>query len=315
MPLGGLLIAGVGAGLGGAAAVGKMASDADKIEFDNTPFYGTDYYDPTQHLYGGYAGGANDAMMRQYGFQNEQMGYDEAFRKAAMEAQQRQLTNDPRLDMYQNASRAENQGAVDLARGAAMGEAPSEAAYMMQAGLNSAMNNQQGLAAGARGAAAIANAQGNAMDNTAAMQQQAYTEAGRLRAQEMAQARGMYGTMANQLGGLDAQRQAQYYQNQLANRQSNDQMTGQYLQAAQNRAQLANQYNQQGMSVQDRQLQANMQNQDMMAAQHSNAQAANYQKAVANTKAVADRWNAAGGQAGAISQTGTGMASSLTKGV
>lgn len=91
---------------------------------------------------------------------------------------------------------AEQQGSLQLAREAAMGNAPSEAAYMMQQGLDQGIAEQQSQVAGARGAGALALAQGNAGGNTAAMNQRAFTEAGRLRANEMAQARGLYGSLA-----------------------------------------------------------------------------------------------------------------------
>jgi hypothetical protein len=90
------------------------------------------------------------------------------------------------------------EGALNLALQGALGNQPSEAAYQLQAGLDQSMAQQQALSGGARGAAAIANAQGNMGANMANMQQQAFTEAGRLRAQEIANYTGMYGGLAGQ---------------------------------------------------------------------------------------------------------------------
>jgi hypothetical protein len=97
-------------------------------------------------------------------------------------------------------------GAMELARGAAMGQAPSAAAYQMQAGLNAAGAQQAAQAGGARGAAGLAMAQGNAASNVANMQQNAFTAAGQLRAQEMAEARGLYGGLAGQMRQQDQNR-------------------------------------------------------------------------------------------------------------
>lgn len=97
-------------------------------------------------------------------------------------------------------------GALQLAREAAMGQAPSEAAYMMQQGLNSAIANQSAVAGGARGAAALAQAQGNMASNVANLQNQTFGQAGLLRAKEMAEARGMYGGLAGQTRQQDLER-------------------------------------------------------------------------------------------------------------
>ncbi len=117
----------------------------------------------------------------------------------------------------------DQQGALDLSREAAMGQAPSEAAFMMQQGLDQGMAGQTSLAGSARGAAGIAMAQGNAAANVANMQGQAFTEAGRLRAQEMAQARGLYGGLAGQMREQDLQRLGMGNQMSQYNASLNDQ--------------------------------------------------------------------------------------------
>lgn len=97
-------------------------------------------------------------------------------------------------------------GAIQLAREAAMGQAPSEAAWQQQQGLNQAMGAQSALAGSARGAAGIARAGTNAMANTAGLQQNAYMQGGQLRAKEMADARGLYGGLSGQQREQDLQR-------------------------------------------------------------------------------------------------------------
>ena len=115
-------------------------------------------------------------------------------------------------------------GAIQLSREAAMGQAPSEAAYMMQQGLDRGLANQQALAGGARGMAGLAMAGSNAAANSGALQNQAFTAAGQMRAGEMAQARGQYGQLAqgqreqdlgrlnmgNQMGQFNATNNNQY---------------------------------------------------------------------------------------------------------
>jgi hypothetical protein len=77
---------------------------------------------------------------------------------------------------------------------------------MLQGGLDRAIAAQQAGAGSARGAAALANAQGNAGANMANLQQNAFTEAGRLRAGEIANYTGMYGGLAGQQRGQDQNR-------------------------------------------------------------------------------------------------------------
>lgn len=85
-------------------------------------------------------------------------------------------------------------GAISLADQLARGQVPSQAAMQLQSGLNQASAQQQSMAAGARGGAAMATAGANAQANQAAMQQNAWTQGGMLRARDMAQGRGLLGT-------------------------------------------------------------------------------------------------------------------------
>jgi hypothetical protein len=140
--------------------------------------------------YGGYAGGATD--MSNIGLRGMGWAQGEAQRdRGATAIEDQELS-----DREAQARYGDQAGAIQLAREAAMGQAPSQAAYLMQAGLNQGLANQQAMAGGARGAAGIALAQGNAQANAATMQNQAYTQAGAMRADEMNQARNLYGGLA-----------------------------------------------------------------------------------------------------------------------
>lgn len=114
-------------------------------------------------------------------------------------------------------------GALQLSREAAMGMAPSEAAYQMQQGLDRGIATQQAQMGSARGAAGVAMAGANAANNTANLQNQTFMQAGQLRAQEMAQARGAYNDMSNQVRGQDQNRLGQGNQMSQFNAGANDQ--------------------------------------------------------------------------------------------
>jgi hypothetical protein len=98
------------------------------------------------------------------------------------------------------------QGATDLAYGMSLGNMPSAAAYQLQAGLDMGMAGQQASARSARGGAAMATAEQDSGANQAAMQQNAFTQGGMLRAQEMAYGRGLYGSMLGTQREQDQQR-------------------------------------------------------------------------------------------------------------
>lgn len=97
-------------------------------------------------------------------------------------------------------------GSMDLAREAAMGQSPSEAAWLMQHGLDQAIAGQSSAAGSARGSNALALAQGNAGANIANLQQQAFTGAMAGRANEMNQNRNLYANQANAMRQQDQNR-------------------------------------------------------------------------------------------------------------
>jgi hypothetical protein len=99
--------------------------------------------------------------------------------------------------------------ALGLARGAALGQAPSVAENLGREGLDRAAREQASAAASARGPAALALAQQNAAYNTAAMQQQGSAQMAAMRADEMARARDAYMGGAGAVRGGDASRYGQ----------------------------------------------------------------------------------------------------------
>ncbi len=117
----------------------------------------------------------------------------------------------------------DQQGALQLAREAAMGMAPSEAAFLMQRGLDQSLSTQEGLRGGARGQAGVALAGSNAANNSANLMQNAFTQAQAGRANEMAQGRTLYGGIAGTMREQDLQRIAQANEQSRFNAQLNDQ--------------------------------------------------------------------------------------------
>lgn len=168
--------------------------------------YQNQNYTPGEVNYGGQYGADGIAQM---GF--DRMGYSNGAQGWQNRESQRnrgpQAFENQELSDREAASRYGDQdGSIMLAREAAMGQAPSVAAYQMQAGLDRAMAQQSAMAGGARGAGGIAMAGANAAASGAAMQNQAYQGAGMLRAQEMADGRALYGNLAGQQRGQDQNR-------------------------------------------------------------------------------------------------------------
>ncbi len=100
-------------------------------------------------------------------------------------------------------------GAIGLAGSMAAGNAPSQGAYQLQRGLDQGMAQQASMAGSARGSASLSTAQSNQGYNNANMQQNAFSAAGQLRASDMAQGRGLYGSLTSQQRGQDQERLAQ----------------------------------------------------------------------------------------------------------
>ncbi len=153
-------------------------------------------------------GGANkarDQWWQGQGNNDQQQTWTQAGGNFAQE--QGQLGQDRGAVAQQDRGLADNaysgagghqQGATSLADQMARGSAPSAAAYQLQAGLNSATDQQSSMARSARGGAALATAGANQQANTAALQQNAFTQGGLLRSRDMATGRGLLGSQLAQ---------------------------------------------------------------------------------------------------------------------
>jgi len=114
--------------------------------------------------------------------------------------------------------------AIELARRQAMGLTPGAGVLSLQRGLQMGSQQQNAIAAGARGSAALATAQQDSAANKSNMQQNAFSGAGMMRSQDMAAGRGLYGTLTGQARAQD--QQALGYANQFA--QANQSAQDQY---------------------------------------------------------------------------------------
>lgn len=157
----------------------------------------------------GYGGGYGADQLAQFGIN----GMTNAGGGASWAQAQAQARRGPQAYESQGLSNLEYQsrmgdqaGALQLAREAAMGRAPSAAAYQMQAGLDQSLANQQAMVGGARGGAGLALASANQGANAANLQSQAFNSASQLRANEMAQGRAQYGQLSGQMREQDQNR-------------------------------------------------------------------------------------------------------------
>jgi hypothetical protein len=163
------------------------------------------------------------------GQNNAQQGYNQfndrstqAFNDA-MTPRGPQAVEDAGLSQNFNNTFTQQGNAVALAAGAANGTAPSAAQGQLQSGLNQAIAQQQSLAGSARGSAGIALAANNQGGNVANLSQNAVNQSAILRANEMAQARDLYGNLANQQTTQAGNRLNLSNQNNQFNAQLNDQ--------------------------------------------------------------------------------------------
>jgi hypothetical protein len=127
-----------------------------------------------------------------------QKGMNYANGQAANGAPMR-VTQDPGLANNAASGAGGNQAQVVTdADQLARGNTPSAAAYQLQAGLNQGLAQQRSMGVSARGGAALATAGADTGANTAALQQNAWTQGGMLRSQDMAAGRGMLGSALGQ---------------------------------------------------------------------------------------------------------------------
>ena len=138
-----------------------------------------------EKTYGGYAGGAEDAVDRYQGMgaQGVNVNLSQA-----------------------NASRIQQQHSLGLMRGAALGQAPSQAEIMGRGMIDQSLAAQQSAAASSRGGAlASAAATQNAANQGAATRQQGMNSLAALRADEMSKARAAYMSGTTGMRGMDTQ--------------------------------------------------------------------------------------------------------------
>lgn len=131
--------------------------------------------------------------------------------------------NQQAADNQASGANGNQAGAIELARRQAMGLSPSAGAMQLQSGLKQASQQQTAMAAGARGSAALATGQNNAAANRSNLQQNAFAGAGMMRAQDMAQGRGMYASLTNQQRGQDQSALGMSNEFSQANQQAQDQ--------------------------------------------------------------------------------------------
>lgn len=178
----------------------KDFANVGKNKFQPTP------YDVQPSYWGGDPNAATDY------YNQGAIGLGGSNKDAAWASAQARNTNpmaweNQQLSDNEATSRGYHQeGALNLALQGALGQQPSEAAYQLQSGLDQALAQQQAVAGSARGAGGIANASANAGANMANLQNQAFNEAGRLRAQEIANYTGMYGQLSGQQREQDQSR-------------------------------------------------------------------------------------------------------------
>lgn len=177
-------------------------------------------------------GGANKARDEWWNREHNNDAQQEQVTGAASYAnQQAALGQDRGPQAVEDAGLAQNeasganghqQGAIGLAGTLARGQQPSQAAYQLQSGLNQASAQQASMGRSGRGMAALATGGINAQANTAALQQNAFTQGGLLRSRDMAAGRGMLGTGLGQQQAQDQQRLGQANQLGQFNAQQND---------------------------------------------------------------------------------------------
>ncbi|MDD5374474.1 hypothetical protein [Acidithiobacillus sp.] len=163
-------------------------------------------------------------------------------------------------------------GAIGLAGSMARGNTPSQGAYQLQRGLDQGMAQQASMAGSARGGASLATAQSNQGYNNAAMQQNAFSAAGQLRASDMAQGRGLYGSLTTQQRQQDQERLGQANQMQQGNAARNDKfglgmgnLANQFGELGNAQDQTDFGYDQMGMAPINDQFQAEQQRQEWLA--------------------------------------------------
>lgn len=190
---------------------------------------GHNYYGPGAADYGG-RGGVEE--YRQRGIAGGQRNDAEQQRNSGalagsltnMQGDRGQVyTEDKTLAGRAASTRDQQMSALELSRGAAMGQAPSEAAFQTRLGMNDVMATQAGAMGGARGLAGLSGAQTQGGANASASAGNLGMAGGLARSKEIADAIGMYGTQAGTVREQDLDRLKQNSQNSQFNANLNDQ--------------------------------------------------------------------------------------------
>lgn len=191
------------------------------IKTSDAAIYGRDY---------GATGAAEDEWLKQRestaGDRNAVQGGMSWANKEAQDAQNRVGVYEDKglADQFAGGANGNQDRAIQDAYNLASGRTPSAAAYELQAGLDRGSRGQAAVARGARGSAGLAVATGNANSNVSNMQQNAFTQGGIQRAQDMTYGRGLLASMtgqqrdqalarlgqANQVGQYNAQQNDKY---------------------------------------------------------------------------------------------------------
>ncbi len=160
----------------------------------------------------------------------------------------------PFLAQREANARAQQLGGLDLSRQAALGQAPSEAAFQTRLGMNDLAGQRSAQMGSARGLAGLSGAQtqGAAMSGSAAGNLAA--TGGLARSKEMGDAIGMYGSQAGDVVGQDLQRLEQSTKNNMFGAQLNDDWRVGNMQLAANQGRLGVSQGQTDLAWMDEQM-------------------------------------------------------------
>ncbi len=209
----------------------EIADQQTTPDFDNdgNVITGKTYLSPGAAEVGGYAGGAKDISSL---FKESSKGNDaaQALNSAALGDSVRNMS-ERRGDMSpENAAlvareadaRVQQGQALDIQRDAALGNAPSAAAYQTQSDMNNIAGGQAGAMGSARGLAAMGGVQGAGASGVGQAGTEAAAMGGMGRSREMSSALGMYGSSAGNMRQGDLGRLSQTSENALGNMRAND---------------------------------------------------------------------------------------------
>ena len=133
-----------------------------------------------------------------------------------------QSVEDPTLSGRAVSTREEQLRALALSRDAAMGNAPSAAAYQTSIGMGDVQSNQVANMGGARGLAGLTGAQTQGSASAGMAAGNVASQGGLARSKEIGDAIGMYGSQAGTVRDQDLSRLGQNSQNAMFNVKAND---------------------------------------------------------------------------------------------